>query len=81
MKWTHGMYKKCKQKMAWSHIKPKGQWSDHNYILHTPRMTQVGNTIVLPIISFNVVNPIQTIQKMLNKFEKIIEWSNLKVTL
>jgi hypothetical protein len=40
----------CKQ-MAWNHIKPKGQWSDHNYMLHTPCMTQVGNIIIKPIIN------------------------------
>jgi len=52
--WTRHMAckTKCKQKMAWSHIRPKGQWSDHNYMLHTPCTAWVGNIVVLPIITF-----------------------------
>jgi hypothetical protein len=44
--------KKCKQKMAWSHIRPKGQWGYHHYMLQTPCVTQVGNIVVFPIIMF-----------------------------
>jgi hypothetical protein len=43
----------CKKKMETkNNIRPKGQWSDHNYMLHTPHMTRVGNIVVLPIITF-----------------------------
>jgi hypothetical protein len=39
----------CKQKR---YVMLKGEWSDHNYMLHTTHMTRVGNIIVLPIITF-----------------------------
>jgi hypothetical protein len=64
----------CKQKVAWSHIKPKSQWNDHNYMLHTTRMTWIGNIVVM-------FNPIQMVQRKLDNFEEAIECSNLKATL
>jgi hypothetical protein len=44
--------KNANKKMEWSHIEPKGQWGDHNYMLHTPHMTRVKNIVVQQIITF-----------------------------
>jgi hypothetical protein len=77
--WTKHMAckQKCKQKMAWSHIKPKGQCNDHNYLLHIPCMTRIRNIIVLLIIlKISVVNPIQMVQRKLYSFKKAIGCNN-----
>jgi hypothetical protein len=44
--------KNANKKMERSFIMPKGQWGDHNHMLHTPHMTQVRNIAIQPIITF-----------------------------